>query len=180
MGARMKEKISALLDAEATGAERKEVLAALAVKRDLRRIWERYHLVGAVLRNEVSATVTPHFADRVAARIAQEAIVISPRWPMHSVAKGAVGLALAASVAAIAVFGLDLGPAPAPTPKPTVAWKPDKQDDYVQAEMSWAAQPEWDRKLDALLVEHNAFSPTSGMNGMMSSVRLAGYGNSKE
>ncbi len=174
----MKEKISALLDAEATGAERREILAALAAERGLRQVWERYHLVGAVLRNEVSMTVTPRFADRVAARIAQEAIVISPRWPVRSVTKGALGLALAASVAAIAVFGLDLGPAPAP--EPAVALKPDKQDDYLQADMSAAAQPEWDNKLNALLVEHNAFSPTSGMNGMMSSVRLAGYGNSKE
>lgn len=175
----MKEKISALLDAEVTGAERREVLAALATERDLRQVWERYHLVGAVLRNEVSMTVTPRFADRVAARIAQEATVISPRWPVRSVAKGAAGLALAASVAAIAVLGLDLGPSP--VPEPAVAWTPGQQDDYLRADMSPAAQPEWDNKLNALLVEHNAFSPTSGMNGMMSSVRLAGYGsNSKE
>lgn len=178
----MKEKISALLDAEATGAERREVLGALAAERDLRHVWERYHLVGAVLRNEVSMTVTPRFADRVAARIAQEATVISPRWPARSVAKGAAGLALAASVAAIAVFGLDLGPAPGPGDR-ALAWTPEKQgaqDDYLRAEMTPMPQPEWDNRLNVLLVEHNAFSPASGMNGMMSSVRLAGYGNSKE
>jgi sigma-E factor negative regulatory protein RseA len=173
----MNEKISALLDAEATGAERKEVLRALAAERDLRRVWERYHLVGAVLRNEVSMTVTPHFADRVAARIAQEATILSPRWPVRSVAKGAIGLALAASVAAIAVFGLDLGPAPA---SGEAAMAANEQDAYLRAEMTPVPQTEWDRNLDVLLVEHNAFSPTSGMNGMMSSVRLAGYGNSKE
>ncbi len=178
----MKEKISALLDAEATGAERREVLGALAAERDLRQVWERYHLVGAVLRNEVSMTVTPRFADRVAARIAQEATVISPRWPVRSVAQGAVGLALAASVAAIAVFGLDVGRAPT-SGEPAVAWKADEQgaqDDYLRAEMSPVPQPQWDKDLNVLLVEHNAFSPASGMNGMMSSVRLAGYGNSKE
>ena len=177
----MKDKISALLDAEATGAERREALTALAQERDLRRVWERYHLVGAVLRNEVSVTVAPHFADRVAARIAQEATVVSPRWPARSVAKGAVGLALAASVAAIAVFGLDLAPAPAP--QSVMAYQPDDRGEYPQAEQAETTpvvHAEWDRKLDVLLVEHNAFSPTSGMNGMMSSVRLAGYGTSNE
>jgi sigma-E factor negative regulatory protein RseA len=177
----MKEKISALLDAEATGAERREVLRALAAERDLRQIWERYHLVGAVLRNEVSMTVTPRFADRVAVRIAQEATIIAPRWLARSVAKGAMGLALAASVAAIAVFSLDMGPAPAPG-ESAVAWTPDNQgpqDDFLRAEMTPIPQPEWDNKLNVLLVEHNAFSPASGMNGMMSSVRLAGYGTAK-
>lgn len=174
----MKEKISVLLDAEATGVERREALAALAQERDLRQVWERYHLVGALLRNEVSTTVAPHFADRVAARIAREDVVVSPRWPVRTLAKGAAGLALAASVAAIAVFAFDLTPARAPDP--VMAQGPDGQDAYLRADTMPAVHPEWDRKLDALLVEHNAFSPASGMNGMMSSVRLAGYGTSKE
>ena len=40
-------------------------------------------------------------------------------------------------------------------------------------------EPEAESALNAYLVEHNEFAPTSGMNGMLPYVRVVGYDSDK-
>src|SRR5712692_4440435 len=74
----MKEKISALLDTELKGRERDRILAELKRDSGLRKVWERYHLISAALRNELEIVVTPKLADRVAENIKSESALTPP------------------------------------------------------------------------------------------------------
>lgn len=187
----MQEKLSSLVDAEVTGRERDSVLSALDQDRELRKTWERFHLIRAAMRHELSFTVSPDFADRIAARIQDTPATVVP-FPRRFLtarrfAKGAAGLAVAASVAALSIAGLRLAwptdpakpvllaqaPAPAvPTANQVVA--------NPRRGIHWdTPQPELENSLNAFLVQHSEFTPTSGM-GVMSYVRIAGYDSKRE
>lgn len=190
--------VSALMDNELTRHECDNAVAGLARQNDMRRLWQRYHLMRTALRHEPHYPVSADLADRIAARIHTDAIpakniVSRLRWPSparRSAAygtayKGVAGLALAASVAAVAIVGVrTLAPISTPTPPlaavapsavaPTpvaVATGPRKSRRGIHWD---TAQPELENNLNAFLVQHSEFTRTSGM-GVMSYVRIAGY-----
>jgi negative regulator of sigma E activity len=180
----MKEKISALLDAELSGTERQSVLHELSRNHDLHKVWERYHLARAAMRNELEVLAPLDFADRVAARIRSEAPLALPARLNQTIfanrfARGAVGLAIAASVAVIAVGGMQYfgGQVDPPGALPQLAQN-TMPDSYARADAAGASAQE--RALNAFLMEHNELMPSSGVNGVMSYVRLAAYNNHKE
>jgi sigma-E factor negative regulatory protein RseA len=104
---RIKEQLSAFLDGELPDPE-----SALLVKRlerddDLRGALSRYSLIGAVLRSDGDVPAARQVAARVSAAIAKEpfrgaAFIRLPR--RDALTRGAVGLAVAASVAFGAVL----------------------------------------------------------------------------
>lgn len=174
----MKEKLSALVDAELSEHERDVVLRELGRNDELRKTWERYHFARAVMRNELEIFVAPHFADRIAERLRDEpapVLDIVPRLRQRAL-RGAAGFALAASVAALVIGGLQYF-----TPNP-----PDRQyarmaQDQVASNASDAGSAQGHNAtnddLKTFLLEHNEFMPSSGVNGVMSYVRLAAYSN---
>lgn len=98
------ERISALVDDAAAGDE--AFLSTITRTSDLRAAWGRYHLIGEVLRGTHAGAPYRHFADRVRDAIAAEPTVIAPRLsPRRSTLRHplAAGLALAASIAALAI-----------------------------------------------------------------------------
>lgn len=111
----MNERISQLLDGELGEFERHRALRELDGNGELRGTWERYHLIGAALRKELSAAGHCRIADRVAARLHGESAggsAFAPAGGIRQTARWIGGLAIAASVATVAI--LDWGPA-APT-----------------------------------------------------------------
>lgn len=102
------EALSAFLDGESERDEVRFLIRRLEVDRGARAALERFALIGACLRGELSAGVRPSIADRVAATLAAEERARVGRlsrwwrWP--------AGLAIAATVAGIAL--LAGGPAP--------------------------------------------------------------------
>lgn len=184
----MHEKLSSLVDAEVTGRERDSVLSAMDQDRELRKTWERFHLIRAAMRHELSLTVSPSFADRIAARIQDTPATVVP-FPRRflttrRLAKGAAGLAVAASVAALSIAGLRLAWPTHPAPQPALLAQAPAAANPVVANprrgIHWdTPQPELENSLNAFLVQHSEFTPTSGM-GVMSYVRIAGYDSKRE
>jgi len=100
----MKTKISALLDGELGRHEAASPLDALRNDEAARDAWRTYNLIGDAMRD--MRMLSPGFAGRVAARLAEEPTVMAPsrlfqlperpRWQM---------LSAAASLAAVALVG---------------------------------------------------------------------------
>ena len=118
----MNEKISALIDRQGNPRQRREafdrLLADDGARRRRCRVWQRYHLIGCVLRGEVEQTGAD-LGERIRARLADEPTVLAPAARLASARtvarivswrsaswKSAGLLALAASVALAAVITL--------------------------------------------------------------------------
>ncbi len=119
----MNERVSQLLDGELDELERHRVLRELDGNGELRGVWERYHVIRAALRKELSSVGHCRIADRVAAHLHGESAPESASVPAGAprrVRQGRVrqaarwfgGFAIAASVATVAI--LNWGPV-APT-----------------------------------------------------------------
>jgi len=66
-----REHISALSDGEIRDGDQELALAALDAP-DGRQAWDLYHHIGDILRAEATADLSPGFAERLAARLADE------------------------------------------------------------------------------------------------------------
>ncbi|MDA8364908.1 MAG: sigma-E factor negative regulatory protein [Gammaproteobacteria bacterium] len=182
----MKQKISELLDEELPESDCRHVLQGMAEDRELRGTWERYHLIRAAMRGELSVIVHPGIADRIGTILATENIVPMQRRPYRiatpRLAKFAAGLAIAASVATVAIVSLQpktgtqarvqagraadrrIAAASLASATPPAAQAPAERAAYQDA-------------LNAFLVEHGEVTPPAGMGSMMSFVRVVGYRN---
>ncbi len=111
----VKDQISALLDDELDARESGLLLVRLGKDSELTAVWERYNLIGDCIRGSLPDRIIPGFADRVAEAIgrneAAEQVVHasrSKRW------RPAAGLAVAASVAMVALIALNSPRSPNP------------------------------------------------------------------
>ena len=176
----MKEKLSALVDNQLDELEERRVFTALEGDVALRRTWERYHLVRAALHQDVDVVVAQDAAEQLAIRIeAEPSTAVSFR--RHRVTRFLGTLAIAASVAAIAITGVQWIHPPAPAPLPALAAnKPASQNIIRSGTTRWdMKEPEAESALNAYLVEHDEFASTSGLGGMMPYVRVVSYDNDK-
>lgn len=177
----MKEKISQLLDDELNDLEHYRLMKALEEDRELRGVWERYHIVRAAMRMELDFVVSPALADRVGVGIrrvdAESAPVQGRPLRLPRYAKMVAGGGIAASVVMAAIFTLQpLAPSTAPASLATLPSSPALVAGTAPVNLT---QPSRQGTLNSYLVEHSEFTPNAGMNGMMSYVRIVGYGNSK-
>lgn len=101
------ERLSALVDDEADGFETRRLLDELSRNpEDLSR-WERYHLIGDVVRGGLNRSARSGFAEGVMARIAHEPVPARAQPALgRSLVKPAAGLAMAASVAVAVLVGV--------------------------------------------------------------------------
>jgi len=169
----MKEKLSALVDNELDELEERRVFAALESNAPLRQTWQRYHLVRAILQGDLSAAAAPDVSEEIAKRIAGDPSAAS-LFQTHKAIRFVGTLAIAASVAAIAIVGVQWLNQPTPTPLPLVAASNPAPEVAVRAVASSttnAGDEETVNALNAYLVQHEEFSSTPGIGGMMSYVR---------
>lgn len=180
----MKEQLSALVDNELDELEERRVLAALKGDATLRNIWERYHLVRAALRQDLEVVVAHGLAERVAQRIAAEPSTAAAIQRRH-ITRLIGTLAIAASVATIAIVGVQWFQQPTPMPLLNLATnKPAPVPAPVQVVRAGSTrwdtkEPEAENALNAYLVEHDEFASTAGIGGMMPYVRVVSYDNDK-
>ncbi len=177
----MKESLSALMDGELGEHEQAELIADLARDTDLARAWERYHLIRAALRKELgpmmfgglSRWTASEIADAPAGRVRvfrRQRILPPVRWTR--------GLALAASVAAVAILSAQwLQSGDSDTQPPQVVVAPVAPTKIMSVGMAgWdAGEPEVTHLLNTYLVEHNEMMPTADMKGVMSYGRFVSY-----
>ncbi len=175
----MKEKLSAFVDNELDELDEHRVHATLTDDVALRRTWERYHLARSAVHQELEIILPPDMAERVARRIAGEPSEAGS-YRRHQLARLAGTLAMAASVAAIAILGVQRVNTPPAQPATVVASSAATPAPVVRVGTTrWdTKEPEAEQALNAYLMEHNEFASTMG--GMMPAyVRVVGYDSDK-
>ncbi len=176
----MKEKVSGLVDAELDRDSTDTVLRELTQDETLRAVWDRYHLIGAALKHEVSGLEGASVVHRVADAIRTEPTPAVQRdnivpFPLRAL-KPAAGFAIAASVAAAVVFGLLPNTDFAPETGGTVAMQTSINEEFPTSATRWQTiSPEMEKVLNAYLVEHGEFSAPSGLTGLTSYARFVSY-----
>lgn len=179
MTEKVKEQISALVDGELPESERALLVRRLATDQELRGTWERYHLIRDALRHELPDDVDGDMANRIMAAVEAEP-PLSPQGGvsagMRRAIKPLAGLAIAASVAALAIIGLQQLGGQQPEGLPRVATR-DASSAYVQvAGTRWdLGRAEVESRLNGYLVNHNEYTSSTSLQGMLHYTRIAGY-----
>jgi sigma-E factor negative regulatory protein RseA len=187
----MKEKISVLLDGQLTGEEGESAIDHLKESEALRRSWDRYHLIGDVMRGEGVRISAGGVAGEVSRRLQEEpAIVAIPqrRDSKTGIAsqrigwmRPAAGAAIAASVAAAVVFtfpqvgdfsdGQPVQVASAPAP---VSYKERNGTRWKNL-----AGSKVESKLNRYLVDHSEFASQGGITGVHPYTSFVSYDSSR-
>ena len=161
----LNEQLSALVDDELEAGEQAMLLRQLGRDESLRNKLARYQLVSDTLQNHLPDRVDPGFHQRIQDAISNEEIPVATPTGMRaaSLFRPVAGLAVAASVAVMAVLTLQTVRETAPQPEAVVVSAPAPAD-YIRAEgkpVPRASRPV--RDLDAYLFNHNAFSANRAM-----------------
>ncbi|HEX7045077.1 MAG TPA: sigma-E factor negative regulatory protein [Burkholderiales bacterium] len=171
----MKERLSALIDGELDEVDERRVLNALGEDVELRRAWERYHLIRSAMTRQLGVVVSADLPERILARLETGAAPGDARgalrfWPV------AGGFAAAAAIAGIAIFGMQALHSPlGTTPDARVATA------SPAAEVAASTVPsDSTDHLSPYLVGHNEFMPTGGMASLFPYVRVVAHGNAEQ
>jgi sigma-E factor negative regulatory protein RseA len=161
----MKDRISALMDGELDDTAAAQTIDTLTQDREALDSWRMYHLISDALRD--TQVLSAGFASRVAAELAKEPTVLSPRSPKSARAEPPRrALAWAAGVAAVALVGW-LGFAPQQIAVAPVAQGPNTT---TSPQIKPAIVPLPSGTNDYLLA-HQGFSPRVSLQGMLPYVR---------
>lgn len=181
----IKEQLSALMDGELPEAERRLLLERLAREPDLRDHWTRYQLISSALHQGLPERIDLTLADRVQAALADDTAYHGSTNRFARLLKPVAGLAVAASVAVVAILAVQTSQAPTSSPV-QIAATPDVTGDpgvmpgpeaYTRvAGTRWDAQQRQVReRLNEYLVNHSEYAASGGMPGMQPYVRIVGY-----
>ena len=195
-----KEQISAFVDGELDSLARDRVVEALYGSTELRRAWERFHLIGDAMRKVGPLPGAHSMSGKV--NVVRSAGKVRRQRPrsQRPVLAPLSGLALAASVAAVAIIGirsLDDGrgvpsvptfgesrqkveaanpvPSAPKTPVPRIASAVAQRARPELVRVQWSdVAPDAEARLNAYLVNHNEHAG-HGVRGVLPYVRIVGY-----
>jgi len=101
-----REALSAFMDGELEG-DASAIIDDLLRDDRVRRKWHHYHLIGDTLRHSLPEHLDEQLATGISARLRSEPTILNPgRRPLPPYLKPVAGLAVAASVAAMAIIGI--------------------------------------------------------------------------
>lgn len=101
------ERTSSLVDGEFNGQDPHAAVEVLLKDEEARGYWARYHLISDAMKRNLPGGIDRQLSSRVMAALENEATVLAP--PKHKfpdLGRRLSGLAVAASVAVVAVFGV--------------------------------------------------------------------------
>ncbi|MDX1252715.1 MAG: sigma-E factor negative regulatory protein [Gammaproteobacteria bacterium] len=184
MTEKFNEKISAFMDGDLTAHEARQVIEEMKRSPVSRVCWGRYHLIGDALKNNLPSTIQHDLAARISQVIEAEPVLpitFAPRKKttvISSFFKPLAGLAVAASVAAVAVVSFDMGGASSTAQVQTMAAAPPPVLAVNHPPAALVAAPlvvdeaEAQSRLENYLVNHSQYS-TSVV--VQPAVRMVGY-----
>ena len=168
------EQLSALVDDELTSTEQALLLRRLATDAGLRQRLARYQLVSDALQNHLPPRLDSDFQARVHAALEDEPAVQAGPARLAALFRPVAGLAVAASVAVVAVLSLQSIRQEDPAAVAPVAIAPVPEN-YIRAgNTPPAAANGVEQVLDVYIVNHNEYAVNRGMQGMLPYVRLVG------
>lgn len=100
-----KEQISAFMDGETDGRHQTQVSQMLKDP-ELMGVWSRYHLISDCLKQYMPNRIDKNLAENISISLRKEPAIIAPDRHAHPYIKPVAGFAIAASVAALAIFGI--------------------------------------------------------------------------
>ena len=155
--------ISAFVDGELPDSEADLLLRRMSQDAELRREAAEYLELGRVMRGEASMRGTGLLRERIAAALDEKAFddaAVESSGSPNPVLRPLIGVAVAASVALVALFGLQLTPG--------VDNNTGIQDRVVDAadEPGYTVPQPIDDELRQYLLSHGASSSELGANGM--------------
>ncbi len=172
--------ISALMDDELTH-EASLVIDNLLEDSKAKKTWERYHLIGEFLRGHLSEYYG-NMADRVSSAIALEPTVLALRKRPSNLMKPVVGLAIAAGVAAVAIFNVQQvnqiqGAGQTIAGQPSIATsQPSLSNSIASSQLVGQAQvyqvKNIDPRLSRYLFNYNEYRANTGVSGMLPHARM--------
>lgn len=178
MSDKINEQLSALMDDELDGHP--ALLRELGSNSELRAEWARYHLIRDVITDHLPDQPYSDISARVSARLAAEPAIFAPPQHRHRrptrlrfVAKQLAGLAIAATVSAVAVLTVQQHQAPESGPTAAslaAATPPPTRVRYVSADTRLDQKVQ--SKLSGYLVNHNEYSVSGNMQGLMPYMRI--------
>lgn len=179
MNDEIREQLSALVDDELSDLERPLLLGRLQRDAQLRACLGRYQLIGEVMRGGTARAAGLGIARRVQDALEQEPVPAGSSrvssTPMARLWKPLAGLAIAASVALVAVLSVQRLQTPLGQPLALVSNAPPQT--IVRADDSrWnRVAPQVEQRLNGYLVNHNEYAASRGMPGVLPYVRIVGY-----
>jgi sigma-E factor negative regulatory protein RseA len=179
---RLHEQLSALIDDELGESEQALLTRQIGRDTELRQRLLRYQLISDAMQNHLPGQVDPAFSRRVQAALQNEPSGHGSGIPagLAGLLRPVAGLAVAASVAVVAVTALQNSQDQATSPAPAVATAP-VDSVYMRAQDGVLAVapepgPRADKSmLDIYLVNHNEYAASRGMQGMLPYVRIVGH-----
>ena len=184
MKEKLHEQISALVDNELAETEQVLLGKRLAEDASLRNRLSHYQLISDSLQNHLPRKINPDFNIGVQLALQDEpAVVQVTSARLARLFKPVAGLAVAASVAVVAVLSLQSVRQENPSAVSTLAIAPVLDErtpvdvDPMLANSTLNVSGDT-QSLDIYLVNHNEFAVNRGMQGMLPYVRLVGHDSS--
>tara|TARA_B100001123_G_scaffold366694_1_gene426494 strand:- start:1349 stop:1906 length:558 start_codon:yes stop_codon:yes gene_type:complete len=177
------ETLSVITDSEQEARDSYE-LETIATNDDLRSKWARYHLIGDVLRDNLTDVAPTHIVDGVRAEIQKESSTLTPQHRRRSWLRPITGLAVAASITSLAVIGVKYSDADSALKDATISGAPANQIVKVLEEPATKSQanissvlgsPRTKRRLNGYLVKFNEQRSSFGVPGVNPYVRIVGF-----
>jgi anti-sigma factor RsiW len=163
MNEAIKMQISAFVDGELPDSEADLLLRRMSQDAELRRVAADYLELGRVMRGESSVRNVERLRERIAATIDDKIIEqeeVGPDLESGKALRPLVGIAVAASVALIAIFGLQMTPG-----VDTQAPASDTVAETVE-DSSYSTPKPLDQQILQYVERHGAVSSELGANGM--------------
>lgn len=186
MNEKMKEQVSTMFDNELDEQEHELLIRRLKQDDSMQSSWQHYQIIGNAMRNDLKTTSMSDMLTNIRHDIDNEppisASEVSSRVAMRMV-KPVAGLAIAASVAAMAIVGLqNVGQVNSPVLQtPRLAQSLPATEIHRVSGTRWnQQQPETEMRLNGYLVNHSEYSSSFNLQGMINYARIAGYDSRKD
>jgi len=182
MSDKTEQDVSALLDDELSNHQLHDLADKLEQDQELKDAYSRYALVSDVLHNHVPDSVDIDFSQHVSKALQQEPTVLGgfkQRYHLPVVAKQIAGLAMAASVTAVAILGIQSYSVSEQPAAPVIASVPVapaaiNDSDWIRVNgVNWNNQEQVESRLNNYLVNHHVYS--SGMQGILPYAKIVSY-----
>lgn len=185
------DKLSALMDGELPDQrDQNKCFEQLAKDKEMQDVWQRYHLVRDAMKGQLSAFPSLDISAAVSESLKAEPVILTSIWRRLSpryVMKQAAGLAVAAAVGTIAVLSVQQTQLVS-SDNSTIAKANGTETTYQVAsqlqpgqirQVSFTTRQKLDAavesKLSGYLVNHNEFSTSTRVSGVMPYTRIVSF-----